>query len=139
MAIEVGGMAPLLQVYDMNEALGFYRDALGFAVVQASPGVETPEGRYFHWCWLKLGGAHLMLNTAWDEGERPPGRDAARQAAHRDTGLFFDCPDPDAVAAALAAKGLAARGPKDAPYGMRQLYVTDPDGYELCFQRPVPE
>jgi catechol 2,3-dioxygenase-like lactoylglutathione lyase family enzyme len=137
MAIEVGGMAPLLQVHDMNEALGFYRDALGFEVVQASDAVDTPEGRSVHWCWLRLCGAHLMLNTAYDEGERPSERDPARQAAHRDTGLFFDCPDPDAVAAALRAKDVAVDGPRDASYGMRQLYVTDPDGYELCFQRPV--
>lgn len=137
MTVRVGGMAPLLQVYDMNAALAFYRDALGFEIVQASEEVETPEGRFSHWCWLKLGGAHLMLNTAYDEGKRPPERDSARQAAHRDTGLFFDCPDPDAVAAHLAGKGIAVRGPKDAPYGMRQLYVSDPDGYELCFQRPV--
>ena len=24
--------------------------------------------------------------------------------------------------------------PKVAPYGMKQLYLTDPDGYLLCFQ-----
>lgn len=137
MAIAVGGMAPLIQVYDMAEALRFYRDALGFELVQASAEVDAPEGRYFHWCWLKLGGSHLMLNTAYEEGERPPVRDPFRQAAHGDTGLFFDCPDPDAVAVELGARGIAVRGPKDAPYGMRQLYVTDPDGYELCFQRPV--
>jgi uncharacterized glyoxalase superfamily protein PhnB len=137
MAIEVGGMAPLLQVYDMGESLAFYRDALGFEIVQASNEVEAPEGRYFHWCWLRLGGAHLMLNTAYDEGERPPERDPARQTAHRDIGLYFDCHDPDAVAMALQAKGIAVDGPRDASYGMRQLYVTDPDGYELCFQRSV--
>ena len=137
MTIAANGMTPLLQVYDMAEALAFYRDALGFTLEQASDEVEAPEGRYFHWCWLKLGGAHLMLNTAYDEGERPPAREPARQAAHRDTGLFFNCPDPDAVAAQLRAQGLAVDGPRDAPYGMRQLYVTDPDGYELCFQKPV--
>ena len=61
MAVAVGGMAPLLQVYDMKAALAFYRDALGFEIVQASDEVVTPEGRFSHWCWLKLGGAHLML------------------------------------------------------------------------------
>lgn len=137
MAIEIGGMAPLIQVHDMNEALGFYRDVLGFEIVQASDEVESPEGGYFHWCWLRLGGAHLMLNTAYDEGERPPVRDTARQDAHRDIGLYFDCSDPDAAAAALQAKGVVVDGPRDSSYGMRQLYVTDPDGYELCFQRPV--
>jgi len=27
--------------------------------------------------------------------------------------------------------------PKVAPYGMRQLYFSDPDGYLICFQHPV--
>jgi glyoxylase I family protein len=27
--------------------------------------------------------------------------------------------------------------PKVAPYGMKQLYVKDPDGYVLCFQWPA--
>jgi glyoxylase I family protein len=136
MTIAIRGLAPLLQVYDMAEALAFYRDALGFAVVQSSDEIDALEGRYCHWCWLRLGGAHLMLNTAYEEGERPPEREPARRAAHRDTGLFFDCPDPDAVAAVLRAKNIACDGPRDASYGMRQLYVSDPDGYELCFQRP---
>src|SRR5436190_1138032 len=98
MAIEVDGMAPLLQVYDMNEALGFYRDALGFELVADSGEVEAPEGRFFHWCWLRLGPADLMLNTAYDEGERPPARDPARQAAHADLCLYFGVADVDVTA-----------------------------------------
>lgn len=134
MTLEATGMAPLLQVYDMNEALGFYRDALGFETVADSGEVDAPEGRYVHWCWLRLGDADLMLNTAFDAGERPPARDPARQQAHGDTCLYFACPDPDAAAAELSARGIAFEGPKTAPYGMRQLWFSDPDGYQLCFQ-----
>ena len=134
MTIDVRGLCPLLQVYDMNAAIAFYRDGLGFEIVSDSGVVDTPEGRLVHWCWLRLGGADLMLNTAYDEGERPPERDPARQAAHDDTGLYFDCPDPDAAAVYLAGKGTAFEGPRTAPYGMKQLWVRDPDGYMLCFQ-----
>lgn len=134
MAIEIRGLCPLIQVYDMNEAIAFYRDGLGFEIVSDSGLADTPEGQFFHWCWLRLGGAHLMLNTAYDEGERPAARDPARQAAHEDIGLFFDCPDPDAAAAHLDAQGIAFDGPRVAPYGMKQLWVRDPDGYMLCFQ-----
>ncbi len=35
-AIRLERMAPLLQVFDMPESLKFYRDILGFAVVQTS-------------------------------------------------------------------------------------------------------
>ena len=34
----------------------------------------------------------------------------------------------------LLAQGVRAQPPKVAPYGMKQLYASDPDGYELCFQ-----
>ena len=61
----------------------------------------------------------------------------ARQAAHDDTGLFFSCPDVEAAYAYLRGKGVDVQPPKIAPYGMKQLYVTDPDGYVLCFQWPA--
>lgn len=137
MAVEVRGLCPLIQVYDMNAALAFYCDGLGFDIISDSGIVDTPEGRFAHWCWLRLGGAHLMLNTAYDEGERPPERGVERQAAHDDTGLYFDCPDPDAAAAHLAARGIAFDGPRLVPYGMKQLRVHDPDGYMLCFQAQI--
>ena len=137
MGIEVGGMAPLLQVYDMNEALGFYRDALGFELVADSGEVDAPEGRYVHWCWLRLGPADLMLNTAYDAGERPPARDPQRQAGHDDLCLYFSCADPDAIAALLRSRGLDVEGPRTAPYGMRQTWLHDPDGYQLCVQTRV--
>jgi glyoxylase I family protein len=101
--IQTTGLTPLLQVFDMNEALAFYMDALGFERIADSGVRDTPEGRFAHWCLLRLGGAELMLNTAYDEGERPPARDPARQAAHGDTCLYFACPDPDAAAAELRA------------------------------------
>jgi catechol 2,3-dioxygenase-like lactoylglutathione lyase family enzyme len=34
----------------------------------------------------------------------------------------------------LRAKGIAVKEPTVAAYGMKQLYVLDPDGYNLCFQ-----
>jgi glyoxylase I family protein len=121
-------------VFDMNEAIDFYCNLLGFEIHAASPEIEGPEGRYFHWAWLRGGGAELMLNTAYDTGERPPERDAARWAARGHTTLFIGCPDPDAACDDLKSRGVDAEPPKTAPYGMRQLYLRDRDGYGLCFQ-----
>jgi glyoxylase I family protein len=134
MAIRPTGLVPLLQVFDMPEAIRFYRDVLGFSVASSSEEIEAAEGRYFHWALLRLGGAELMLNTAYDANERPPARDAARWGGHADIGLYIGCDDLDAVHALLAANGVTVEPPKLAPYGMRQLHVTDPDGYVLCFQ-----
>ena len=127
--LDVTHLCPLLQVFDMPASLSFYRDKLGFELVQASgPGDD------FDWGWLRLGGADLMLNTAYERDDRPAAPDPGRAAGHADTRLFFGCADVDAAYEALRAKGLEMEAPKTAPYGMRQLYVTDPDGYQLCFQ-----
>jgi catechol 2,3-dioxygenase-like lactoylglutathione lyase family enzyme len=65
------GLTPLIGVFDMPKSLAFYRDLIGFEVVSASPEVETREGRFSHWMWLRFGAADLMLNTQYDSNERP--------------------------------------------------------------------
>jgi catechol 2,3-dioxygenase-like lactoylglutathione lyase family enzyme len=137
MSLKLTGLTPLLSVWDMPEAVAFYRDRLGFEVVGSSPEIEAAEGRYFHWAWLRRDGAELMLNTAYDAGERPAVRDRARWAAQADTYLYIGCDDVDAVHADLARRGLSLDPPRLADYGMRQLFLRDPDGHTLCFQTPA--
>ena len=133
MSIEVRGVCVLLQVFDMPTSVRFYRDVLGFEVVQTSP----PEGDQFDWGWLRLGESQLMLNTAYEQEFRPAQPDATRIAAHDDTCLYFSAPDVDAVYQHLLAHGIDVQEPTIAPYGTKQLYLHDPDGYSLCFQWPV--
>jgi glyoxylase I family protein len=131
MGIKVEGFAPLIQVFDMPRSVAFYRDILGFEVVTTSP----PRGRDdFDWGLLRLDGVELMLNTAYETDDRPHTPDASRMAAHRDTAFFFGCRDVDAAYEYLRAKGLDLEPPSIAPYGMKQLYLKDPDGYEICLQ-----
>jgi hypothetical protein len=89
------------------------------------------------WAWLRHGDAAVMLNTAYDLGERPATPDPARFAAHADTILFVSCEDLEGAYAYLTAQGVKTDRPRIAPYGMKQLYATDPDGYRLCFQWPA--
>ena len=133
----LASVTPLLQVFDMPLALAFYCGELGFAVVAHSPEVETSEGRFFHWCLLQRDGAQLMLNTAYDSDERPSERDAALWAGHGHTVLFVDCPEIEALHAELAGRGLPVPPVRTSDYGMRQIELTDPDGYGLCFQCPA--
>jgi glyoxylase I family protein len=135
--VPLTGVTPLLSVYDMPDAIRFYCAVLGFEVVQHSPEIDAPEGRYFHWAWLRSDNAELMLNTAYDAGERPATRDEARWARHGDTVLYFGCDDLDQVYADLVSKGQKIKPPAVANYGMRQLHLRDPDGYALCFQAPT--
>ena len=133
MSIDVRGVCVLLQVFDMPTSVRFYRDVLGFEVVQTSPR----EGDQFDWGLLRLNNAEVMLNTAYEQEYRPAQSDSARVAAHGDTCLYFRCPDVDAAYRHLREHGIDAKEPQVAPYGMKQLYVHDPDGYALCFQWPV--
>jgi catechol 2,3-dioxygenase-like lactoylglutathione lyase family enzyme len=131
-SLVIDGLCPLLQVFDMPTSLRFYRDVLGFSEVQ-----KSGDGDEVDWAWLRHGTAELMLNTAYERGQRPASPDPVRVAAHADTCLYVGSDDLDAAYAHLAAHGVGASPPRVAPYGMRQLYATDPDGYAICLQHPV--
>ena len=130
MALEIRGMTPMLQVFDMATSLDFYCSVLGFEIVTTDG--KTPP--HHDWVWLRLNGTDLMLNTAYEPDKRPASADAHRVASHRDTTLYFGAPEVDAVYAYLRAKGIDVKEPTVAPYGMKQLFLRDPDGFELCFQ-----
>ncbi|HET6702506.1 MAG TPA: VOC family protein [Gemmatimonadaceae bacterium] len=138
MTLQLRWLCPLLQVFDMPTSLAFYRDILGLEIVQAAPPPEQVGKDEFDWVWLRRDDAHLMLNTAYDpDAVRPPAPDPSRVAAHDDIGLFIGCPDVDGMYEHLRGKGLVIDPPTIAPYGMKQLYLKDPDGFTLCFQWAV--
>jgi glyoxylase I family protein len=91
MALEIRGLAPLVQVFDMPTSVRFYRDLLGFNL-----STSQAEDR-FSWALLRLDGIEFMLNTAYEDDERPSVPDPARVTGHADTALFFGCPDVDGV------------------------------------------
>lgn len=128
MAFTLRGPCPLLQVFDMDASIAFYRSVLGFEVAAASPGPDVG------WVLLRRQGAELMLNTQHEAHERPPVPDPARAGIHADTCLYFQCEDLDGAYAHLQACGVNAEPPGVRPYGMRQLCFHDPDGYGLCLQ-----
>jgi catechol 2,3-dioxygenase-like lactoylglutathione lyase family enzyme len=133
MAIEIRGMTPLIQVFDMPTSMRFYRDTLGFEVVSA----DNNPADHYEWVLLRLGGAELMLNTAYEADERLPAPDPARVASHGDTALFFGCPDVDATYELFRSRGVDLEEPKIAHYGFKGVTFKDPDGYCLCFHWPV--
>lgn len=135
MALDARGLTPLLFVYDMPTSVRFYRDLLGFEVAMSSPPVDEVM---FHWCMLRLGGAELMLNTEYEfNSERPTQRPPLFTEAHSKTCLYIGCPDVDKAYEELKDKIATIKKPVIASYGMKQMYLNDPDGYSLCFQWPV--
>jgi catechol 2,3-dioxygenase-like lactoylglutathione lyase family enzyme len=129
---ELENVCALLQVFDMPRSIAFYRQVLGFEIVDSAP-----PGENFDWCWLRVGDVHLMLNTMYEAESRPSSPDSDRAAAHADVALYFSCRDLDAAFRHVRDLGLAAEPPIVRAYGMRQLCFRDPDGYGVCLQWPA--
>lgn len=127
--MEIQHICVLLEVFDMTASITFYRNILGFELHE-SAGEPDDIG----WVWLKRDNLNLMLNTQYEMPLRPAQPDAQRMKAHADTILYLGCPDVDAAYLELIDKGVKCEPPKVAPYGMKQLYCHDPDGYGICFQ-----
>jgi catechol 2,3-dioxygenase len=120
-----------LKVADIDRALGFYRDVLGFEL-QARMGDEAAfvsAGGYHH---------HIGLNTGQSKGGGPP--------APGTTGLFhFAIRYPTRRALAVALQrlidhGVGLSGASD--HGVSEaLYLSDLDanGIELYWDRPKDE
>jgi len=119
-----------LKVADLDRALGFYRDVLGFEVTQLYPGAAfLSAGGYHH---------HIGLNTWESRGGQPP--------APGTTGLYHVAiryPTRAALADALRrleAAGIRLDGASD--HGVSEaLYLKDPDqnGIELYWDRTKEE
>ena len=116
---------PLIVVRDMERSLAFYRDKLGFTVARTAES----EGKIF-WCRIERDGCSLMLQEGTEE-------DGPAEGRGRGVCLYFICDDAAAIHAELTARGLTLPPPKVAYYGMNQLFVPEPDGYELCFESEV--
>jgi catechol 2,3-dioxygenase len=117
-----------LKVADLERAIGFYRDVLGFELMQrmGDQAAFLSAGGYHH---------HIALNT-WEslDGTAPP---------FGTTGLYHHAimyPTRTALADALrrlSAAGIGLEGAAD--HGVSQsLYLRDPDGngVELYVDRP---
>jgi catechol 2,3-dioxygenase len=120
-----------LRVSDLDRAVAFYRDGLGFGVTMDArphgiPAVFLAAGSYHH---------HIAVNTFDGAGAAPPppGR----------TGLYhFAIVYPDRMALARAAARVVAHGGtldhgRDHG-GTLSVYLKDPDGngVELYYDRP---
>ena len=120
-----------LKVADIERALGFYRDILGFEVQQlyGKDAAFISAGGYHH---------HIGLNTWYSRNGSPPPRTS--------TGLFHTAIlYPTRKDLAIALKRLVAAkypltGASD--HGVSEaIYLDDPDGngVELYWDRPEPQ
>ncbi len=119
---------PFFMVADMQAALAFYVDGLGFRVTNT----WEPQG-FIEWCWLELGGAAIMLQQ-YREGKLPT------ETRGAGVSVCFQCEDALLLYRDFIARGLTPKRPF-VGNGMWDVAITDPDGYQLHFESPtdVPE
>jgi uncharacterized glyoxalase superfamily protein PhnB len=123
---------PFLWVENIDASLRYYIDGLGFEMKNK----WEPEGK-LRWCWLRLGGAAIMLQEFWKEGPhegRPEG------TLGQGVSICFQCADALAIYRSVTSRGIEAKR----PFVGNSMWVTslvDPDGYRLDFESPtnVPE
>jgi catechol 2,3-dioxygenase-like lactoylglutathione lyase family enzyme len=117
-------VTPFMHVTDLEAALAFFRDILGFEVQ-----VRAPDYAYVH---RETAGFRLREQSGPDGA--PPG--------NRRFCYYIDVRDVDALHAELKPR-LAAlppgdvHGPVDQSYGQRELMILAPDGNLLAFGQAI--
>ena len=107
-----------LATHDMARAVAFYR-ALGF--VSIFGGAEAPFTSF------RAGAGYLNLTA----------QPSTRTWSWWGRAIFY-VSDVDETHARALAGGLAPEAaPRDAEWGERYFHITDPDGHELSFARPL--
>jgi glyoxylase I family protein len=119
-------VTPLLNVQDVETSLAFWRDILGFEVIQTF----VWEGR-LAWAEIASGEARLMLNG---RGGDPSGRMARER--YTDVVLCFSVNDVHGLLRDLRVKGLQVDDPEAQDYRLDEIVLRDPDGYDLAISSP---
>ena len=116
---------PFFGVREMAESLRFYVDGLGFRMKHQ----WVDDGR-LRWCWLERGGAAVMLQEFWREGEHA---NVPATPVGVGMSIYFTCEDAIALYHEFRGKGIEA----GRPFVGNSMWVTklkDPDGYMLFFE-----
>jgi catechol 2,3-dioxygenase len=121
-----------LQVTDLDRALAFYHDLLGFEVMLLAGGQAAflSAGGYHH---------HIGLNTWHSQGGRPAQREGVAGLYHAAI-LYATRAELATIVKRLLQAGYPLRGASD--HGVSEaIYLDDPDGngLELYWDRPRAE
>jgi catechol 2,3-dioxygenase-like lactoylglutathione lyase family enzyme len=129
----ISSISPLFIVADVPATLTFYRDMLGFEVTFRGP---SPDDEFFG--IVRRDGAMIMfkaLGVISDGKEvtvEPVPNYSRKPAFSCDAHLTV--PDPDALAAEFASRGVAFAVPlSNNDDGLRGFVIKDIDGYGLFF------
>ncbi len=119
--------SPSFTVGDLEISLAFYRDVLGFGVEEIW---KDDQGTVMG-VSLKAGDASFMIGQ--DDWKK--GRDRKKGEGFR---IYCETKQSvDDLAKRIEAKGgRLDHGPTDEPWGVRDISLTDPDGFKITIARP---
>ena len=109
--------AATLRVANMEASVRFYQAVLGLEIIYGG------EDSYF--TSLRTKDGDTILNLEHGNAVTEWGR------------LIFRVSDVDRFWAYLTEKGFHPDRPHDGSWGERYFHMTDPDGHELSFARPL--
>jgi catechol 2,3-dioxygenase-like lactoylglutathione lyase family enzyme len=110
--------AVTFRVANMNASVRFYRDVLGMELLYGGEGATFSSLR-------AKDAQSAILNLELGDPASGWGR------------LIFHVADVDAFWRHFTEKGFNPEIPRDAQWGERYFHLTDPDGHELSFARPI--
>jgi len=113
-SMEVLSSRILLRRADLDRSRRFYRDTLGLAVYREFGDRDDPGLVFF------LGGGHLEISGVADGTERG------------NLALWLQVRDLNAEQRRLKAAGVEIlRAPQLEPWGLLEMWITDPDGIRI--------
>ena len=120
--------SPSFTVNDLNRSLAWYRDVLGFGVEETW---KDDVGKIMG-ISLKAGDVSFMIGQ--DDWKK--GRDRKKGEGFR---IYCETKkNVDDLARQIESKGgRLDSGPTDQPWGVRDITVTDPDGFKITIARSL--
>jgi len=124
--LALSSAAPSFTVNNLAKSVSFYRDVLGFSVEQTWDEKGKIVG-----VALRAGDVSFMIGQDdWKKG----------RARKKGVGFRMYCTtsrDVDTIAKGIRSRGgKLDHGPKDEPWGVRDIAVTDPDGFKITIAAP---
>lgn len=134
--LRIGDHVPMLLCNDTQKSIRFYRDILGFEVIDRMDDVGNTG-----WASLQRGPNRIML--ASPSYLKSPGT-KADGSLDSDVLHYFHCDDVVGIRAHLVASGIDVSNLFVRFYGKKEIEFRDPDGRVLIFgedttEEPTPE
>jgi uncharacterized glyoxalase superfamily protein PhnB len=117
-------IVPVLKVVDLDKALAFYTEVLGFAVAWSAPQDGGGDN-----AMLQGGSVSVLLSTAEQLGSQPQFSGT----------LYFNMLGVDEFFDRVKDR-VKLIWPLDVTeFGQREFGIRDPDGYTLAFAEPIQQ